>query len=35
MSFEIYSEADSYYTEVKFIVFLPLKTIEFVLILKF
>ena len=35
MSFEIYSEADSYYAEVKFIEFLPLKTIEFVLILKF
>ena len=34
MSFEIYSEAESYYTEVKFIAFLPLKTIEFVLILK-
>ena len=34
MSFEIYSEAESYYTEVKFIAFLPLKTIKFVLILK-
>ena len=34
MSFEIYSEAESYYTEVKFIEFLPLKTIKFVLILK-
>jgi len=32
MSFEIYSEAESYYTEVKFIAFLPLKTIKFVLI---
>ena len=30
MSFEIYSEAESYYTEVKFIAFLPLKTIKFV-----
>ena len=34
MSFEIYSEAESYYTEVKFIAFLPLKTIKFMLILK-
>lgn len=34
MSFEIYSEAESYYTEVKFIAFLPLKTIKFVLIIK-
>ena len=34
MSFEIYSEAESYYTEVKFNAFLPLKTIKFVLILK-
>ena len=34
MSFEIYSEAESYYTEVKFIAFLLLKMIKFVLILK-
>ena len=34
MIFEIYSEAESCYTEVKFIAFLPLKTIKFVLILK-
>ena len=34
MSFEIYSEAESYYTDVKFIAFLLLKTIKFVLILK-
>ena len=34
MIFEIYSEAESYYTDVKFIPFLPLKTFKFVLILK-
>ena len=34
MSFEIYSEAESYYTDVKFIAFLLLKTIKLVLILK-
>ena len=34
MIFEIYSEAESYYTEFKFIAFLPLKTIKYVLILK-
>ena len=34
ISFEIYSEAESYYTEVQFIAFIPLITIKFVLILK-
>lgn len=34
MSLEIYSEAESYYTDVNFIAFLPLKTIKFVLKLK-
>ena len=34
MSLEIYSEAESYYTDVKFIPFLPLKTFKFLLILK-
>ena len=34
MSFEIYSEAESYYTDDEFIAFLPLKPIKFVLILK-